>query len=53
MSRRAILENVWGLSKFITPRTIDNHIRNLRKKKPAPGDSIVTVKQFGYKLKEE
>lgn len=53
MSRRTILESVWGLSKLITPRTVDNHVRNLRKKIPVLGDSIVTVKQFGYKLKED
>ncbi len=53
MSRRTILESVWGFSKLITPRTVDNHIRNLRKKIPVLEDSIATVKQFGYKLKEE
>ncbi len=53
MSRRTILDCVWGLSKRITPRTVDNHVRNLRKKIPVLEDSIITVKKFGYKLEEE
>lgn len=53
MSRKVILESVWGLSGSITTRTVDNHIRNLRKKIPILAESIITVKQFGYKLKEE
>ena len=53
MSRQAILNNVWGPSGTITPRTVDNHIRNLRRKIPVLGGAIVTVNKFGYKLKEE
>lgn len=53
MSRRVILESVWGLTGPVTTRTVDNHIRNLRKKIPILAESIVTIKQFGYKLKEE
>lgn len=53
MSRRVILESAWGVSKSITTRTVDNHIRNLRKKMPVLSKSIVTIKQFGYKLKDE
>lgn len=53
LTRKAILRDVWGLSRSITPRTVDNHISNLRKKIPALGELIITVKQFGYKLKDE
>lgn len=53
MSRKVILESVWGLSGPIITRTVDNHIRNLTKKIPILTESIVTVKQFGYKLKDE
>ena len=32
---------------------MDVHVRRLREKLPAIADSIVTVKQFGYKLVTE
>lgn len=53
MSRQMILDSVWGLPASITTRTVDVHIRNLREKIPVLMNSIVTVKQFGYKLKDE
>lgn len=53
MQRQSILESVWGLHGEIATRTVDNHILNLRKKIPILAESIVTIKQFGYKLKNE
>ena len=53
MSRQMILDSVWGLPAAITTRTVDVHIRNLREKIPFLSASLVTVKQFGYKLKDE
>lgn len=53
MSRQMILDSVWGLPASITTRTVDVHIRNLREKIPVLMNSIVTVKQFGYKLRDE
>lgn len=53
MSRQMILDSVWGLPASITTRTVDVHIRNLREKIPSLSNLIVTVKQFGYKLKDE
>lgn len=53
LSRQVILDAVWGLPGDITTRTVDTHILGLRKKIPVLAESILTVKQFGYKLKEE
>lgn len=52
ISREVILDSVWGPSEFVTTRTVDTHIWNLRKKISILADSITTVKQFGYKLEE-
>ncbi len=53
LSRQVILDAIWGLPGDITTRTVDTHILGLRKKMPVLAESILTVKQFGYKLKEE
>lgn len=53
MSRQMILDSVWGLPASITTRTVDVHIRNLREKIPVLSNSIATIKQFGYKLKDD
>lgn len=53
LTRQVILDTVWGLPGDITTRTVDTHILGLRKKMPVLAESILTVKQFGYKLKEE
>ncbi len=53
LTRRVILGSVWGLRGDITTRTVDTHIRGLRKKMPVLAESILTIKQFGYKLKDE
>ncbi len=53
LTRQVILGSVWGLPGDITTRTVDTHIRGLRKKMPVLAESILTVKQFGYKLKDE
>ena len=50
LTRQVILVSVWGLPGDITTRTVDTHILSLRKKMPVLAESILTVKQFGYKL---
>ena len=47
LSRDQILDLVWGLCADSTDRTIDTHIKNIRKKLDVP--CIVTVKNVGYK----
>ncbi|MFI5175886.1 MAG: winged helix-turn-helix domain-containing protein [Terriglobia bacterium] len=52
-SRDQLLDAVWGTQAFVTPRTVDVHIRRLREKieqdseKPA---YLKTVRGFGYKF---
>lgn len=50
LSRDLLLADVWGYSYAGGARTVDVHIRRLREKIPHLVQSLVTVKQFGYKL---
>ena len=47
ISRDRILSEVWHMSDEVETRTVDAHIRNLRKK--LGGDRISTVIGFGYR----
>jgi DNA-binding response OmpR family regulator len=47
ISRERILSEVWQMSDEVETRTVDAHIRNLRKK--LGGDRISTVIGFGYR----
>ena len=53
LSRDLLLSDVWGYRYTGGTRTVDVHVRRLREKVPVLADSIVTVKQFGYRLLEE
>ncbi|MEW1569642.1 response regulator transcription factor [Streptomyces sp. NPDC093509] len=56
LTRAQLLERLHGCEPFITPRTVDVHVMNLRRKiKQAAGDTtqpmpLVTVYGVGYKL---
>jgi two-component system, OmpR family, alkaline phosphatase synthesis response regulator PhoP len=52
VSRERLLTDVWGYRYAGGTRTVDVHVRRLRKKLPALCDAIATVHQFGYKLLE-
>jgi len=51
LSRERILEELWGEDRPVFDRTVDSHIKNLRKKLGL--DCIVTVTGVGYKLEDE
>ena len=53
-SREQLLDGVWGRDIYVEPRTVDVHIRRLRKALNAPGerDLIRTVRAAGYALDE-
>ena len=53
VSRDQLLDAVWGLDYSGEARTVDVHIRHLREKIPSLAKAIVTVKSFGYKLREQ
>lgn len=52
LSRNQLLDNVWGDNVYVEDRTVDVHIRRLRKILEAQGcaDLVQTVRGFGYKL---
>ena len=51
-SRNQLLDNVWGENVYVEDRTVDVHIRRLRKILDAQdcADLVQTVRGFGYKL---
>jgi DNA-binding response OmpR family regulator len=52
-SREQLLREVWGEQHFVTPRTVDVHIRRLREQIEAKPDEpafLVTVRGFGYRF---
>ena len=50
LTRDVLLGQIWGYSFDGESRTVDVHIRNLRKKLGEAGNCIETVKGVGYKI---
>jgi DNA-binding response OmpR family regulator len=56
LDRETLLERVWGDSAYRDPRTIDVHIRHLRKKieaEPSAPEYLFTVRGVGYRFRED
>ena len=53
LSREKILNNVWDYDYFGDARTIDTHVKKLRKKLGDKGDYIKTIWGMGYKFEVE
>ncbi|TMA97502.1 MAG: response regulator [Deltaproteobacteria bacterium] len=56
LSRDQLLDRVWGGETFVTPRTVDVHIRRLRKaieKDDSHPRWILTLRGVGYKFDEK
>ena len=57
LSRRQLLEKAWDVeadvSDRLETRTVDMHVQRLRAKLGEAGDSIQTVRGFGYRLKKD
>jgi two-component system phosphate regulon response regulator PhoB len=54
-SRDQLLEEVWGEQRFVTPRTVDVHVRRLREhieEEPDNPRHLTTVRGFGYRFEE-
>ncbi|MEI8350391.1 MAG: response regulator transcription factor [Candidatus Omnitrophota bacterium] len=53
LSRDYLLENIWGFDRAmeIETRTVDVHIRTLRKKLKTEAKRIITVKNYGYRFR--
>ncbi len=50
LTREMIMETVWGTDFTGESRTVDMHIKTLRKKLKEAGSLIITVRNVGYKL---
>jgi len=53
VTREELLDNVWGVSRHLFTRTVDNHIAKLRHKiERIPNDPeyLVTIHRIGYKF---
>ena len=53
LSRDKLLSDIWGYDFFGDDRTIDTHIKNLRKNLGPYRDFIVTLRGVGYKFEYE
>jgi DNA-binding response OmpR family regulator len=52
-NREQLLDEVWGREQFVTPRTVDVHIRRLRERiedRPNEPRYLTTVRGFGYRF---
>ena len=52
-SRQRLMEFIWGEEKVVVGRTLDVHVRNLRKKLGKAEKFIESVRGIGYKLEED
>ncbi len=50
--RDRLLNEVWGYESVIDTRTVDTHVRRLRKKLGKASAAIETVRGFGYRIRE-
>jgi len=50
--RDRLLNEVWGYESVIDTRTVDTHVRRLRKKLGKAADAIESVRGFGYRLRD-
>ena len=49
LSRQRLLREVWGPGLFVTDRSVDRAVKTLRQKLGSAGESIKTVRGFGYR----
>jgi DNA-binding response OmpR family regulator len=55
-TRDRLLDEVWGRGRFVTPRTVDVHVRRLREKievQPDRPQHLQTVRGSGYRFSPE
>lgn len=53
LSRNQILDSVWGFDYFGDERTVDTHVKRLRKKLGEKSHVIETVRGHGYRMVKE
>ncbi|MBN2531085.1 MAG: response regulator transcription factor [Deltaproteobacteria bacterium] len=52
LKREQIIELVWGENAHVLDRTVDAHIRTLRKKMGVAKDELETVQGVGYRIRQ-
>ncbi len=52
-TREALLNHVWEMSGDVTTRTVDTHVRRLRKKLGKASEYIETLRGVGYRFRPE
>jgi DNA-binding response OmpR family regulator len=55
-SREQLLEEVWGQQHYVSPRTVDVHVRRLRERiedQPDDPRHLTTVRGFGYRFEAQ
>jgi DNA-binding response OmpR family regulator len=50
--RDRLLNEVWGYESVIDTRTVDTHVRRLRKKLGKAADAIETIRGLGYRMRK-
>lgn len=50
LRRQSILEKIWGSSDSMNDRTLDTHVKSLRKKIGEYSNNIVTIRGVGYRF---
>ena len=53
LSRESLISNVWGYDYYGDDRTLDTHIKLLRKSLGEYASRIVTLRGVGYRFEEE
>ena len=49
-TRDVIMEKIWGYNYELSSRTLDMHIKTLRRKLESKGSLIQTIRNVGFKL---
>src|SRR3989441_958423 len=55
-NREQLLEEVWGQQHYVSPRTVDVHVRRLRERieeQPDDPQFLTTVRGFGYRFEAQ
>lgn len=52
LKRESILEKIWGSNDHTNERTLDTHIKSMRKKIGEYADNIITIRRVGYRFEK-
>jgi len=53
INRESLFEKIWGDDSYSSDRTVDAHIKMLRKNLKQYGNNIVTIRGIGYKFEKD